>query len=93
MTDDNDVDANEGDFNDTLRVREILGVSFMATPSLDLDLAFCAVDCNADLARNHLFSSPSLRLFCFSYCCWGALLRSSSFHYNNHLLLLLVAVI
>jgi len=30
----------------------------MATPSLDLDLAFGAVDFNVDLARTHLLSTP-----------------------------------
>jgi len=34
--DDNDDDADDSDFDDTLG--EILGTSFMATPSLDLDL-------------------------------------------------------
>jgi len=36
-------------------LREILGASFMATPSLNLDLAFGAVGSNVDLARTHLF--------------------------------------
>jgi len=40
MTDDNDNDANDGNFDDTLG--EILGASFRVTPSLDLDLA-CAL--------------------------------------------------
>jgi len=30
----------------------------MGTPSLDLDLAFGAVDSNVDLARTHLLSTP-----------------------------------
>jgi len=41
MTNDNDNNADEGDFDDTLG--EILGPSSMATPSLDLDLVFCAI--------------------------------------------------
>jgi len=56
MTDDKD-DANDVDFDDTLR--EILGALFMATPSLDLDLAFGAVDSNVDLVRTHLLPPPS----------------------------------
>ena len=40
MTDDNDNDANDGNFDDTLG--EILGASFRVKPSLDLDLA-CAL--------------------------------------------------
>ena len=35
---------------------EILGASSMATPSLNLDLAFGAVDSNVDLACTHLLS-------------------------------------
>jgi len=54
MSDDNDDDADDGDFDDTLG--EILGASFMATPSLDLDLAFGAVDSNVDPARTYLLS-------------------------------------
>jgi len=46
-----------GDFDDTLG--EILGASFMATPSLDLDLAFGALDSNVDLAHTHLLSPLS----------------------------------
>ena len=43
MTDnDNDDNANKGDFSDTLA--EILGATFMASPVLDLDLAFGAAD-------------------------------------------------
>ena len=55
--DDNDDDANDGNFNDTLG--EILGASFRVTFSLDLDLALGAVDSNADLACTHLLSPPS----------------------------------
>ena len=57
MTDDNDDDADDGNFDDTLG--EILGASFRVTPSLDLDLAFGAVDSNVDLACTHLLSPPS----------------------------------
>ena len=46
---DNDDNADDGDFNDNLG--ETFGASFMATPSLDLDFAFGAVDSNVDLAR------------------------------------------
>ena len=43
MTDnDNDDNANKGDFSDTLA--EILDATFMASPVLDLDLAFGAAD-------------------------------------------------
>ena len=55
--DDNDDDANDGDFDDTLG--ELLGDSFRVTPSLDLDLAFGAVNSNTDLACTHLLSPPS----------------------------------
>jgi len=54
---DNDDDANDNDFDETLG--EILGASFMTTPSLDLELAFGAVDSNVDLDRTHLFSPLS----------------------------------
>ena len=50
MTDvDNDDDADDGDFNDTLG--ETFSASFMATPSLDLDLDFSVVDSN--VTRSH----------------------------------------
>jgi len=55
LTDDDD--ADDGNFDDTLG--EILGASFRVTPSLDLDLAFGAVDSNVDLACTHLLSPPS----------------------------------
>jgi len=54
MTDDNDDNADDGDFDDTVSLREILGASFMATPSFDLDLVFGAVDSNVRIARTHL---------------------------------------
>ena len=56
MTDDNDVNTADSNFDDTLG--EILGASFRDTPSLDLDLAFGADDCNADLACTRLLSPP-----------------------------------
>ena len=54
MTDDNDNNANVGNLDDTLS--EILGVSSRVATSLDLDLAFGAVDVNDDLARTSLLS-------------------------------------
>jgi len=57
MTDnDNDDDADDSDFNDT--VGEIFSVSFgvMVTPSLDLDLAFGAFDSNINLDHIQLLS-------------------------------------
>jgi len=57
MTDDNDDDAYDGDFD--VPFREILGTSFMGTHSLDLDLTFSAVDSNVDLALTHPLSPPS----------------------------------
>jgi len=57
MTDDNDDDADVGNFDDTLG--EILGASSRVATSLDLDLAFGAVDVNDDLACTHLLSPPS----------------------------------
>jgi len=52
MTDDTDDDADNSDFDGNLGA--ILGALSMATHSLDLDLAFGAVDSNVDLARTHL---------------------------------------
>jgi len=57
MTDNNDDDADDGDFEGNLG--EILGASSMATPSLDLDLARGAVKSNVNLARTHLLFTPS----------------------------------
>ena len=54
---DNDYDANDGDFPDTLG--EILGAPFMASPALDFDHAFGAADSNVDFDRTHLLSPPS----------------------------------
>ena len=53
-TDDNNDDADVGNFDDTLS--EILGVSSRVATSLDLDLAFGAVDVNDDLAYASLLS-------------------------------------
>ena len=60
---------------------------------LSTDLTFGAVDSNVDLACTHLLSPPSPPLCSFFCCCWGALLRSRSFHYHNHLFPLLVAIL
>jgi len=58
MTDDEfDDDADEDDFDDTHG--EAVGASFRATPSLDLDLLFGAVDSNVDLHRTPLPSPLS----------------------------------
>jgi len=57
MTDDNDDDADDGNFDDTLG--EILGASSRVTTSLDLDLAFGAVDSNVDLVCTPLLSPLS----------------------------------
>jgi len=54
MTDDNDDDADDGNFGDTLG--EILGASSRVTTSLDLDPAFGAVDSNVGLACTPLLS-------------------------------------
>ena len=56
MTNDNDDDANDGNFD--VPLGHILGASFMAMPSLDLDLAFGAVDSKIDLACTHFLSPP-----------------------------------
>jgi len=52
MTDDNDDEADNGNFDDTLG--KILGASFRVTPSLDFDLAFGVGNVNVDLACTHL---------------------------------------
>jgi len=59
MTNDNDDNADDGIFDDTCC--EILGASSRVATSLDLDLAFGAVDVNDDLACTSLLSplSPS----------------------------------
>jgi len=57
MTDDNNDDADVGNLDDTLS--EILGVSSRVATSLDLDLAFGAVDVNDDLACTSLLSPLS----------------------------------
>jgi len=56
-SEDDDADDGDHDFDDTLG--EILVASFMAAPSLDLDLTFGAVETNVDLARTHLLCPPS----------------------------------
>ena len=56
-SEDDDADDGDHDFDDTLG--EILVASFMAAPSLDLDLTFGAVDSNVDLACSHFLSPPS----------------------------------
>ena len=57
MTNDNNNDVNDGNFDDTLS--EILGTSSRVATSPDLDLAFGAVDVNVDLACTSLFSRLS----------------------------------
>jgi len=57
MTDDNDNDANVSTLDDTLS--EILSVSSRVATSLDLDLAFGAVDVNDNLACTSLLSPLS----------------------------------
>jgi hypothetical protein len=57
MTDDNDINVHDGNFDDTLG--EILGISFRVATSLDLDLVFGAVDVNVDLACTSLLSPLS----------------------------------
>ena len=54
MTNDNDNDAHDGNFDDTLGT--ILGASSRVATSLDLDLTFGAVDVNDDLACTFLLS-------------------------------------
>jgi hypothetical protein len=57
MTDDNNDDVDDGNFDDTLS--EILGTSSRVATSPDLDLAFGAVDVNVDLACTSLLSPLS----------------------------------
>ena len=57
MTHVNDDDADDGILDDALC--EILGASSRAAPSLDLDLAFGAVDVTVDLACTLLLSPLS----------------------------------
>jgi hypothetical protein len=57
MTDNNDDDADDSNFDHTLD--EIFGASSRVTTSLDLDLAFGAVDVNVDLACTSLLSPLS----------------------------------
>ena len=57
MTDDNNDDGDDGNFDDTLS--EILGISSRVATSPDLDLAFGAVDVNVDRACTSLLSPLS----------------------------------
>ena len=57
MTDDNNNDADVGNLDDTLS--EILGASSRVATSLDLDLAFGAIDVNVDLACTSILSPLS----------------------------------
>ena len=57
MTDDNNDDGDDGNFDDTLS--EILGTSSRVATSPDLDLVFGAVDVNVDRAYNSLLSPLS----------------------------------
>jgi len=61
IIDDNNDDVDDGNFDDTLS--KILGTSSRVTTSLDLDLAFGAVDVNVDLACTSLsLHSPTSHL-------------------------------
>ena len=57
MTDDNNDDGDDGNFDDTLS--EILSTSSRVATSPDLDLAFGAVDVNVDRACTSLLSPLS----------------------------------
>ena len=57
MTDDNDDNADDGNFDNTLS--EILGALSRVSTSLDLDLAFGTVDSNVDPACIQLLSPLS----------------------------------
>ena len=57
MTNDNNDDGDDGNFDDTLS--EILGTSSRVATPPDLDLAFGAVDVNVDLACSSLLSPLS----------------------------------
>jgi len=68
---DNDDDANDGDFPDTLG--EILSAPFMATPALDLDLALTPpTPTSTSIALFFSLHSPSntLPLTVLLFCCW-----------------------
>ena len=54
MSVDNNDDADDGIYDDTLS--EIIGASSRVAPSLDLDLAFGTVDSNVDPACTPLLS-------------------------------------
>jgi len=53
MTVDNDDDAHDGIYNDTLSI--ILGASSRVAPSLDLDLAFGTVASDRNLCQDSCF--------------------------------------
>ena len=57
MSVDNNDDADDGSYDDTLS--EILGTSSRVAPSLDLDLTFGSVDSNVDPACTPLLSPLS----------------------------------
>ena len=57
MTDDNNDDGDDGNFDDTLS--EILSTSSRVATSPDLDLAFGAVNVNVNLACTSLLSPLS----------------------------------
>ena len=93
---DDDGDADDGDFPDTLG--EILGAPWIASPVLDLELTFGATDSNVDFDRTTLLSAlsplpPLLASLPSSSAAGEPNLRSRSFHYHNHLFPLLVAVL
>jgi len=71
MTDDNNDDVSDGNFDDTLS--EILGTSSRVATTL----AFGAVNVNVDLACTSLLSTlpppTSHLLSSFFCCCWGAI--------------------
>ena len=70
MTDDNNDDVDDGNFDDTLS--EILGTSSRVATSPDLDLAFGAVDVNVDRACTSLSTlpPPTSHLLSFFFCCF-----------------------
>ena len=94
MTVVNDDNANDGIFDDALY--EILGASSSVTTSLDLDLAFGAVDVNVDLVCTSLFSSlhpsplPSSLLLLLLLL--GSPFEIRGFHHHNRLFPVMVAV-
>ena len=61
----------------------------------DVRVNVAVADRHADIPRSpsSTLSPPSPPLCSFFCCCWGALLRSGSFHCHNHLFPLLVAIL